>query len=120
MMLIRKPFFLTWPDSALILTSCRRWRTRITFLYKNITVADGSATAGDGHNVLFKGSPLSLSGNGIKVGDQLRSVKLAQTDLSLDQHHRHQRQGEGPYYQRRAVARHQGVRTANPLSQREK
>lgn len=53
------------------------------FLYKNITVADGSATAGDGHNVLFKGSPLSLSGNGIKVGDQLRSVKLAQTDLSL-------------------------------------
>jgi len=54
-----------------------------TFLYKNLTVAEGSATAGDGHNVLFKGSPLSLSGNGIKVGDQLRSVKLAQTDLSL-------------------------------------
>ena len=53
------------------------------FLYKNITVAEGSATAGEGHNVLFKGSPLSLSGNGIKVGDQLRSVKLAQTDLSL-------------------------------------
>jgi thiol peroxidase len=54
-----------------------------TFLYKNITVAGGSAIAGEGHNVLFKGSPLSLSGNGIKVGDQLRSVKLAQTDLSL-------------------------------------
>ncbi|HEX8750647.1 MAG TPA: thiol peroxidase [Nitrospira sp.] len=53
------------------------------FLYKNITVAEGSATAGDGHSVLFKGSPLSLSGNGIKVGDQLRSVKLAHTDLSL-------------------------------------
>lgn len=53
------------------------------FLYKNITVAEGSATAGDGHSVLFKGSPLSLSGNGIKVGDQLRSVKLAQADLSL-------------------------------------
>jgi len=52
------------------------------FLYKNITVAEGSATAGDGHSVLYKGSPLSLSGNGIKVGDQLRSVKLAQTDLS--------------------------------------
>jgi thiol peroxidase len=46
-------------------------------------VADGSATAGDGHNVLFKGSPLSLSGNGIKIGDQLRSVKLAQTDNTL-------------------------------------
>ena len=56
---------------------------RDAFLYKNITVADGSATAGDGHNVLFKGSPLALSGVGIKVGDQLRSVKLAQPDLSL-------------------------------------
>ena len=54
-----------------------------TFLYKNYTVADGSAAAGDGHNVLFKGSPLSLSGNGIKVGDQLRSVKLAQPDNTL-------------------------------------
>jgi thioredoxin-dependent peroxiredoxin len=56
---------------------------RDAFLYKNITVADGSATAGDGHHVLFKGSPLALSGIGIKVGDQLRSVKLAQPDLSL-------------------------------------
>jgi thiol peroxidase len=53
------------------------------FMYKNITVAEGSATAGDGHNVLFKGSPVSLSGNGIKVGDQLRSVKLAQPDNTL-------------------------------------
>ena len=53
-----------------------------TFLYKNYTVADGSAKAGDGHNVLFKGNPLSLSGNGIKVGDPLRSVKLTQPDLS--------------------------------------
>jgi len=57
--------------------------SRDEFLYKNIAVAEGSATAGDGHSVLFKGSPLSLSGNGIKVGDQLRSVKLAHTDLSL-------------------------------------
>jgi thiol peroxidase len=54
-----------------------------TFMYKNYPVADGSAVAGDGHNVLFKGSPLSLSGNGIKVGDQLRSVKLAQPDNTL-------------------------------------
>ena len=53
------------------------------FMYKNLPVADGSAKAGDGHNVLFKGSPLSLSGNGIKVGDQLRSVKLTQPDLSF-------------------------------------
>lgn len=53
-----------------------------TFLYKNITIADGSVSAGDGHNVLFKGSPLALSGTGIKVGDPLRSVRLTQADLS--------------------------------------
>ncbi len=53
------------------------------FLYKNLPVADGSAVAGDGHTVLFKGSPLALSGTGIKVGDHLRDVKVAQTDLSL-------------------------------------
>lgn len=64
--------------AAMVAAGCSG--AREPFLYKNYTVADGSATAGDGHNVLFKGSPLSLSGNGIKVGDQLRSVKLAQTD----------------------------------------
>jgi thiol peroxidase len=53
-----------------------------SFLYKNITVAEGSALAGEGHTVLFKGSPLVLSGTGIKVGDPLREVKLTQTDLS--------------------------------------
>ena len=46
-------------------------------------MADGSAAAGEGNNILFKGKPLALSGNGIKVGDKLRDVKLAQTDLSL-------------------------------------
>jgi len=65
----------------LLLTSCSGGHE--TFLYKNYPVADGSATAGDGHNVLFKGSPLALSGNGIKVGDPLRSVKLAQPDNTL-------------------------------------
>ena len=67
--------------AALLLTGCSGGHD--AFLYKNYTVADGSAKAGDEHNVLFKGSPLSLSGNGIKVGDPLRSVKLAQPDLSL-------------------------------------
>jgi thioredoxin-dependent peroxiredoxin len=53
------------------------------FMYKNLPVADKSALAGEGQRVLFKGSPLVLSGNGIKVGDHLRDVKLAQPDLSL-------------------------------------
>ena len=53
------------------------------FLYKNISVADGSAVAGEGNNILFKGSPLGLSGTAIKAGDTLRDVKVAQNDLSL-------------------------------------
>jgi len=53
------------------------------FLYKNISVADGSAVAGEGNNILFKGSPLGLSGTAIKTGDALRDVKVTQNDLSL-------------------------------------
>jgi thioredoxin-dependent peroxiredoxin len=53
------------------------------FMYKNLPVADGTARAGEGHSVLFKGSPLMLSGNGVKIGDQLRDVKVAQVDLAL-------------------------------------
>jgi thiol peroxidase len=53
-----------------------------SFLYKNYPVADGSAVAGESRTVLFKGSPLVLSGTGIKVGDSLREVTLTQTDLS--------------------------------------
>jgi thioredoxin-dependent peroxiredoxin len=53
-----------------------------SFLYKNLTVADGSVIAGEGQKVLYKGSPLVLSGTGIKVGDSLREVQLTQTDLS--------------------------------------
>jgi len=53
-----------------------------SFLYKNLTVADGSIVAGEGHTVLYKGSPLALSGTAIKVGDPLREVTLTQMDLS--------------------------------------
>ena len=53
------------------------------FSYKNLPVADGSAVAGEGHSVLFKGNPLMLSGAGVKVGDHLREVKLTDRDLAL-------------------------------------
>jgi thiol peroxidase len=78
---------LVRPSSVLLLAiavfGCMGQRGDSEFMYKNLTVADGTATAGEGHSVLFKGSPLMLSGNGIKVGDHLRDVKVAQTDLSL-------------------------------------
>jgi len=56
--------------------------TGANFSYKNMTVADGSVIPGEGQKVLYKGSPLVLSGTGIKVGDPLREVQLTQTDLS--------------------------------------
>jgi thioredoxin-dependent peroxiredoxin len=52
--------------------------TGSSFQYKNYSVADGSVIPGEGQKVLFKGSPLVLSGNGIKVGDSLREVQLTQ------------------------------------------
>jgi thiol peroxidase len=66
---------------AIGLTGCSSTGSS-SFLYKSYTVTDGSAVAGEGHTVLFKGSPLVLSGTGIKVGDSLREVTLTQTDLS--------------------------------------
>ena len=54
----------------------------IVFFYKNIAVTDGNTVAGEGHTVLCKGSPLALSGTGIKIGNSLREVLLAYTDLS--------------------------------------
>ncbi|OYT18254.1 MAG: lipid hydroperoxide peroxidase [Nitrospira sp. UW-LDO-01] len=54
-----------------------------TFLYKNMPVSDGTAVAGDGNKVLYKGNPLTLTGSGVKIGDVLRDVKVTQNDLSL-------------------------------------
>ncbi len=53
------------------------------FMYKDLPVATGSAKAGEGGTVNFKGSPLALAGPGIKVGDALRDVQVAKGDLSL-------------------------------------
>ncbi len=53
------------------------------FTYKNLPVSEGTVQAGEGHTVLYKGTPVVLTGTGIKTGDQLRDVKVVQTDLSL-------------------------------------
>ena len=54
-----------------------------TFMYQDFPVAKGSATAGEGSSVTFKGKPLALAGPGIKAGEPLRAVQVAQGDLSL-------------------------------------
>ncbi len=52
------------------------------FTYKKLPVAKGSAKAGEGEKIKFRGDDLLLSGNAIQVGQPLRSVKLTKTDLS--------------------------------------
>lgn len=84
MTMTRSRLFMTLALLApLALAGCLGAGHESEFLYKNLPVAGGSATAGEGHTVLFKGSPLVLAGTGINVGDELRDVKLAQPDLSL-------------------------------------
>jgi thiol peroxidase len=53
------------------------------FTYKNLPVAEETVQTGEGHTVLYKGTPVALTGTGIKTGDRLRDVKVVQTDLSL-------------------------------------
>ncbi len=53
------------------------------FMYKDLPVAKGSAEAGEGNSVTFKGKPLELTGSGIRVGESLREVRVAKGDLSL-------------------------------------
>ncbi len=52
------------------------------FTYNELPVAKGSAKAGEGETIKFRGNDLVLNGNGIHVGEPLRSVKLTKTDLS--------------------------------------
>ena len=52
------------------------------FTYKNLPVAKDSAKAGDGETIKFGGNDLILTGQGLQVGQPLRSVKLTQTDLT--------------------------------------
>ena len=53
------------------------------FIYKDIQIDATSASTGQGATIQFKGNPLPLSGKPIQVGDKLRSVLLAKSDLSL-------------------------------------
>lgn len=69
---------------ALGLAGCQMGGSKGTgFSYKNRPVADGSAGAGQGNHVQFKGKAMPLAGSGVKVGDPLRDVMVSQNDLSL-------------------------------------
>jgi thiol peroxidase len=53
------------------------------FSYKDIPVDKETAKTGEGATILFRGTPLPLSGFEVKVGDSLHPVPLAKKDLSL-------------------------------------
>ena len=71
--------------TALMLSACADIGKSVEsgFMYKDMPIAAGSATAGDGQAVTLKGSPIDLSGPGIKVGDKLHAVAVTKGDLSL-------------------------------------
>ncbi len=53
------------------------------FSYKDIPVARETAQTGEGATILFRGTPLPLSGFEVKAGESLHAVPLAKKDLSL-------------------------------------
>ncbi|MDH5670329.1 MAG: thiol peroxidase [Nitrospira sp.] len=82
MSIIHRGFFASALSLSIGLAGCAGMGES-GFLYKNLTVADGSATAGEGQTILFQGNPLMLAGTAIKTGESLRDVQVTQTDLSL-------------------------------------
>ena len=67
--------FLALTGTTLILAGCA------AFTYQDLPVSKSSAAAGSGNTVMFKGSPLKLEGDPIKVGDAIRDTKLVGNDL---------------------------------------
>jgi thioredoxin-dependent peroxiredoxin len=75
---------------GLILTATSLWGCSTAglhsghgFSYKDIPVARETAQTGEGGTILFRGTPLALSGHEVKTGDSLRAVPLTKGDLSL-------------------------------------
>jgi thiol peroxidase len=66
---------------AMLLAGCATMENSSGFTYKDLPVTKGNAVAGEGSTVTFKGAPLKLEGIPIRVGDTLRSAKLAGSDL---------------------------------------
>lgn len=54
------------------------------FSYQEIPIARETAKTGEGSTILFRGTPLPLSGIEVKAGESLRAVPLAKGDLTLE------------------------------------
>lgn len=82
---IRCPRILVSLIAFLTFSGCTAFETRVDsgFSYQSFPTAKGTATAGAGATIAFRDSSLALAGPGISTGEALRSVKLADGDLSL-------------------------------------
>jgi len=77
-------------SAVIILTASSLWScSALTphsdqgFSYKDIPVARETAKTGEGATILFRGTPLPLSGIEVKAGESIRVSPLAKGDLSL-------------------------------------
>jgi thiol peroxidase len=69
--------------AVLSLSACAWFGGDRDFSYQNFPVATTSAQPGTGHTVTLKGSPVTLEGPAIQVGEPLRDANVANNDLSL-------------------------------------
>jgi thiol peroxidase len=69
--------------TAVLTSGCAVGEGNSQFSYKDLPVSKDNAASGDGSTVAFKGAPLKLEGNTVRVGDPLRDAKLAGPDLKL-------------------------------------
>ncbi len=65
------------------LAACSSPESGAGFSYREMPVATESVGAGEGNSVTMGGSPLALTGAGIRPGEALRNANLARGDLSL-------------------------------------
>jgi thioredoxin-dependent peroxiredoxin len=69
--------------TVVVMSGCAAGESKNQFSYKDLPVSKGNAASGEGNTVAFKGAPLKLEGNTVRVGDRLRDAKLARPDLKL-------------------------------------
>lgn len=66
-------------------TGCAGWSTSSQegFSYQDIPVTADSVLPGENKSILFRGTPLALTGNTVQAGEVLRTAILTKPDLSL-------------------------------------
>jgi thioredoxin-dependent peroxiredoxin len=80
-----KIILLTLGISLLGFAGCSGWPTSSQggFTYQDIPMTSDSVQPGERNTILFRGTPLALTGQTIQTGEVLRDAMLTKSDLSL-------------------------------------